>query len=32
VDHSRPIQKTDGTVIRDCLFHDYIKLEGWTAQ
>jgi hypothetical protein len=31
VDHSRPIQKTDGTVIRDCLFHDYIKLEGWVA-
>ncbi len=30
VDHSQPIKKTDGTVIRDCLFHDYIKLEGWT--
>lgn len=29
VDHSMPIKKTDGTVIRDCLFHDYIKLEGW---
>ncbi|HKS16451.1 MAG TPA: hypothetical protein VJU16_04010 [Planctomycetota bacterium] len=31
VDHSQPIRKTDGTVIRDCLFHDYIKLEGWNV-
>jgi hypothetical protein len=31
VDHSWPIRKTDGTVIPSCTFHDYIKLEGWTA-
>lgn len=31
VDHSQPIVKTDGSAIRDCLFHDHVKLEGWIA-
>ena len=32
VDHSMPIRKTDGTEIRDCFFHDMIKLEGWESR
>lgn len=31
VDHSQPIIKTDGTVVVDCKFHDFVKLEGWKA-
>lgn len=31
VDHSQPIKKTDGTEIRDCLFHEWIRLNEWVS-